>query len=245
MVQRWSDTRHDEPAVRRRSFLGLAGMAAVGFAVAGRAFAKEAGPPPKPENVISPDVALERLLAGNQRYIEGVARRHDFKAEREALSMGQNPFAGILSCADSRIAPEYAFDTARGDLFVVRVAGNFATDDGIASFEYAVQVLGTPLLMVLGHEACGAVSAAIHSIKESTTLPGHLPALVKSISPAVEAVLDKPGDTLGNAIRQNVVRNVEKLKTAEPILSKAVEEKKLRVVGAIYNLTNGRVELTT
>ena len=115
----------------------------------------------------------------------------------------------------------------------MRVAGNFATDDGIASFEYAVQVLGTPLLMVLGHEACGAVSAAIQSIKESTTLPGHLPALVKSISPAVEAVLDKPGDTLGNAIRGDVVRNVEKLKTAEPILSKAVEEKKLRVVGEI------------
>ena len=210
MCQLCGDARHvDEPVVPRRGFLKLAAGAAVGFAVAGRAFAEETKRPPKPENVISPDVALERLMAGNKRYVEGVARRHDFKAEREALSMGQNPFAGILSCADSRVAPEYAFDTSRGDLFVVRVAGNFATDDGIASFEYAVQVLGAPLLMVLGHEACGAVSAAIQSIKESTTLPGHLPARVKSISPAVEAVLDKPGDTLGNAIRQNVVRNVE------------------------------------
>jgi carbonic anhydrase len=235
--------RVDEPAVSRRGFLKLAGSAAIGFAVAGRAFAEEVKHPPKPENVVSPDVALERLMAGNKRYVEGVARRHDFKAEREALSMGQNPFAGILSCADSRVAPEYAFDTGRGDLFVVRVAGNFATDDGIASFEYAVQVLSTPLIMVLGHEACGAVGAAIKSIKGNTTLPGHLPALVASISPAVKAVLDKPGDTLNNAIRQNVILNVEKLKTAAPILSKAVEEKKVRVVGAVYNLANGRIEM--
>ena len=184
-------------------------------------------------------------MKGNQRYVEGVARRHDFKAERQALSMGQNPFAGILSCADSRVAPEYAFDTGRGDLFVVRVAGNFATDDGIASFEYALHVLSTPLIMVLGHEACGAVSAAIKSIKDGTTLPGHLPALVTSISPAIKAVLDKPGDTLSNAIKQNVILNVEKLKIAAPILSKAVEDKKVHVVGAVYNLASGRIDLVT
>ena len=159
--------------------------------------------------------------------------------------MGQNPFAAVLSCADSRVAPEYAFDTGRGDLFVVRVAGNFATDDGIASFEYAVEVLSTPLIMVLGHEACGAVRSAIQSIKDNTTLPGHLPALVAGVGPAVKSVLDKPGDTLNNAIRQNVMLNVEKLKTSAPILSKAVEDKKVRVVGALYNLTNGRIELVT
>jgi carbonic anhydrase len=244
MCQLCGDARRvDEPAVARRGFLKLAGSAAVAFAVAGRAFAEEAKRPPKPENVVSPDVALERLMAGNKRYVEGVARRHDFKAERDALTMGQNPFAGILSCADSRVAPEYAFDTGRGDLFVVRVAGNFATDDGIASFEYAAQALSTRLIMVLGHEACGAVGAAIKSIKDNTTLPGHLPALVTSISPAVKAVLDKPGDTLKNAIRQNVILNVEKLKTAAPILSKAVEEKKVGVVGAVYNLANGRIEM--
>jgi carbonic anhydrase len=244
MCQLCGDARSvDEPVIARRSFLKLAGSAALGFAVAGRALAEEAKRPPKPENVVSPDVALERLMAGNKRYVEGVARRHDFKAEREALSTGQNPFAGILSCSDSRVAPEYAFDTGRGDLFVVRVAGNFATSDGIASFEYAAQVLSTPLIMVLGHDACGAVSAAIKSIKENTTLPGHLPALVTSLSPAVKAVLDKPGDTLNNAIRENVILNVEKLKSAAPILSKAVEEKKVRVVGAVYNLTTGRIDL--
>src|ERR1700758_5400129 len=162
MCQLCGDERSvDEPVVARRGFLKLAGSAAVGLAVARRALAEEAKRPPKPENVVFPEVALERLMAGNQRYVEGVARRHDFKAEREALSTGQNPFAGILSCADSRVAPEYAFDTGRGDLFVVRVAGNFASDEMIASLEYAQSVLGVPLFMVLGHDSCGAVDAAI------------------------------------------------------------------------------------
>src|SRR5437016_5528187 len=200
MCLRCADTGHvDQPVVARRGFLKLAGGAAVGFAVPGRAFAEQAKRPPKPENVVSPDVALERLMAGNRRYVEGVARRHDFKAEREALSMGQNPFAGILSCADSRVAPEYAFDTGRGDLFVCRVAGNVINTDVIASFEYTVSVLSTPLLMVLGHAGCGAVDAAINSIKNSSTLPGHLPALVDSIRPAVTTALSKPGNLLDNA----------------------------------------------
>src|ERR1700758_1705386 len=186
MCQLCGDERSvDEPVVARRGFLKLAGSAAVGLAVARRALAEEAKRPPKPENVVSPEVALERLMAGNQRYVEGVARRHDFKAEREALSTGQNPFAGILTCADSRVVPEFAFDTGRGDLFVVRVAGNFADDDGRASFEDAGSALSTPLLMVLGHDACGAVSAAIKSIKDGTTLPGQLPSLVTNLSPAV------------------------------------------------------------
>ena len=100
-------------------------------------------------------------MKGNKRYVAGESRRHDFKHEREALVGGQNPYAGILSCADSRIAPEYAFDSGRGDLFVCRVAGNFANDDTVASMEYAVAMLGTPLIMVLGHDSCGAVSATI------------------------------------------------------------------------------------
>ena len=199
--------------------------------------------PPKPANVITPEAALERLEAGNRRYVEGVARRHDFRAEREALIGGQNPVAAILGCADSRIAPEYAFDTGRGDLFVVRVAGNFATDDGIASLEYAVDVLQTPLILVLGHQSCGAVSATIKSIKGDATLPGHLPSLVAGLAPAVRAVLDKPGDTLDHAIRQNVRLTVEKLKKAAPILSDYVADRKLRVQGAVYDLATGKVEL--
>ena len=225
----------------RRRFLKLAGAAAAGLALPSDGFAQKA--PPKPSNTVSPDGALNLLMNGNRRYVGGVTKRHDFKNEREALSKGQNPYVGILSCADSRIAPEYAFDSARGDLFVCRVAGNFLNDDGIASFEYAVAVLNTPLLMVLGHKACGAIDATIKSIKDGTTLPGHLPSLVSALAPAVKAVANQPGDTLDNAIRQNVLLNVEKLKAATPIIDKAVAEKKVRVVGGVYNLDNGRVEL--
>jgi len=196
-----------------------------------------------PENVLSPDAALKRLKKGNERYVDGVARRHDFKHEREALVGGQNPFAAILSCADSRIAPEYAFDTGRGDLFVCRVAGNFANDDTIASLEYAVAELKVPLILVLGHDACGAVDATIKSLKDGTTLPGHIPALVTAIAPAVKAVSEQSGNTLEKAIRQNVIDNVAKLKAAGPILSAAVDQKKLRVVGGIYRLEDGEVEM--
>ncbi|MBR0896355.1 carbonic anhydrase [Bradyrhizobium tropiciagri] len=227
----------------RRRFLAAAACTAASFAFAPPATAKETKPPPKPQNVVPPDAALDRLLKGNLRYVEGVSRRHDFKHEREALAGGQNPFAGILSCADSRIAPEYAFDTARGDLFVCRVAGNFASDEMIASLEYAQAVLGVPLFMVLGHDSCGAVDAAIKSLKDNTTLPGHLPSLVTAIAPAVKATEGGPGDHLASAIRQNVIDNVAKLKAATPILSAAVDQGKLRIVGAVYRLVNGKVEL--
>jgi carbonic anhydrase len=123
------------------------------------------------------------------------------------------------------------------------VAGNFANDDIVASLEYAVQVLNTPLIMVLGHEACGAVDATIKSIKDGTTLPGHLPALVSALTPAVQAAQSEAGDLLPNAIRRNVTLTVEKLRTAAPILKTFVDDKKVRVVGGVYALKSGRVEL--
>jgi carbonic anhydrase len=232
-------------ATSRRNFLRSVGAAAAGFALAPSAFAKDkdAKAPPKPQNAISPDEALRRLMKGNARYVEGVSRRHDFKSEREALVGGQNPYAGILSCADSRIAPEYAFDSGRGDLFVCRVAGNFANDDTTASLEYASAILHVPLFLVLGHEACGAVDATIKSLKDNTTLPGHLPSLVSALAPAVKATKDQPGDPLKNATRQNVIDNVVKLKSATPILKSAVEQGKLKIVGGIYRLGDGKVEL--
>ena len=234
--------RSNSFAPSRRSLLGFAASAA-GLMLASAAHAKDTKPPPKPENVISPDASLKRLMDGNARYVDGVARRHDFKHEREALAGGQNPYAGILSCADSRIAPEYAFDSGRGDLFVCRVAGNFANDDSVASLEYGVAVLGVPLILILGHDACGAVDATIKSLKDDKPLPGHMPSLVTALSPAVKAVSGKGGDVLGNAIHQNVIDNVAKLKSASPILSAAVEQNKLRVVGGIYRLKDGRVDM--
>ena len=231
------------PAIERRTILKLAALAPACLGFLSQALAQTAKPLPKPENVLSPDAALARLMAGNARYVEGVSRRHDFNHEREPLRTGQNPFAGILSCADSRIAPEYCFDTGRGDVFVCRVAGNFASDEIVASLEYAVQVLNTPLIMVLGHDACGAVDATIKSIKDGTTLPGHLPSLVSAISPAVKAAQGEAGDLLNNAIQRNVALNVEKLRTSGPILNTFVDGKKLRILGGIYKLASGKVEL--
>ncbi len=228
------------PSYSRRNFLKLVGGAGLALTGPGRALFA-AGETPKPQNVLSPEDALARLKKGNARYVNGEMKRHDFSAERAALSGGQNPYAGILSCADSRIAPEYAFDTGRGDLFVVRVAGNFADTDGLASFEYTVKFLGTTLLVVLGHDKCGAVDAAIKTYK-GNELPGHLPDLVGHILPAVKKAKSEPGDWLANAIKENVRLNVEHLKTASPILSQYVEEKKLMVVGGIYKLEDGRVE---
>jgi carbonic anhydrase len=234
------DSHHAFVPTRRNVLLGVA---ATGLFWANAAHAKDTKAPPKPENVISPDASLKRLMEGNQRYVGGIARRHDFKHEREALVGGQNPYAAILSCADSRIAPEYAFDSGRGDLFVCRVAGNFATEETVASLEYAVAVLAVPLILVLGHDACGAVDATIKSLKDGKPLPGHMPSLVTGLAPSVKAVSEQPGNTLDNAIRRNVVDNVAKLKAATPILSASVEQNKLKVVGGIYRLKDGNVEM--
>ena len=232
-----------QPSPPSRRSVVLFAASAVGLLLVDAAGAKEAKTPPKPQNVLSPDASLERLHKGNSRYVDGVSLRHDFKHEREVLAGGQNPYAAILSCADSRIAPEYAFDSGRGDLFVCRVAGNFATDEVIASMEYAVAVLNVPLILVLGHDSCGAVDAAIKSLKDDKPLPGHMPSLVAGVAPAVKAVSAQGGDTLGKAIRQNVIDNVAKLGSATPILSAAVEQRKLRVVGGVYGLKDGRVDM--
>jgi carbonic anhydrase len=231
---------HPTPPSRRSVVLFAA--SAVGLMLADTANAKEKTPP-KPQNVLSPDAALKKLMEGNARYVGGKSRSHDFKHEREALVGGQNPYAAVLSCADSRIAPEYAFDSGRGDLFVCRVAGNFANDDTVASMEYAAAVLATPLILVLGHDSCGAIDATIKSLKDNKPPPGHIPSLVAALAPAVKASAQQSGNPLDNAIRQNVIDNIAKLKSAAPILNAAVEQNKLKVVGGIYRLATGKVEL--
>jgi carbonic anhydrase len=230
-----------EPS-RRRLFGGFAALA-TGLAFAGSAFCAEHAPPPKPQNVLTPDAALARLMAGNARFVKGVRDCRDLTDERAALTAGQNPYAAILSCADSRVALELAFDSGLGDLFACRVAGNFADDDMTASLEYAVAHLATPLILVLGHGGCGAVTATIESVKTGAAPPGHLPSLVAAIAPAVRTAQGMPGDLLANAVRENVVQTVAKLKAAGPIISPAANEGKVRVVGGVYNLADGRVDL--
>jgi carbonic anhydrase len=220
----------------RRTFVGLS-LASLALPAVAQT--------PKPGNALTPDAALNELMQGNQRYVKGLTRRHDFRSERAALASGQNPYVGILSCADSRVGPEFAFDSVRGDLFVVRVAGNFVNDENLASLEYGVAVLYTPLVMVLGHSSCGAIISAIKSIDSNSTLPGHLPSLVSALAPAVKAARGQSGDLVTNATKVNVKMTVERLKTATPILSKAIEDKKLMVVGGYYDLATGVVALVT
>ncbi|MCP3419276.1 MULTISPECIES: carbonic anhydrase [Bradyrhizobium] len=227
----------------RRSLL-LFAVSVVGMGLVDNiANATEAKRPPKPDNLLSPDAALKRLTEGNDRYVQGLSRANDLKRERQVLVDGQNPYAAVLSCADSRVAPELAFDSGLGDLFVCRLAGNFANGDTVASMEYAVAVLNTPLILVLGHDRCGAIDATIKSLNDDKPAPGHIPSLVAALAPAVRESRQQTGDAFANATRQNVIDNVDKLKSAGPVLNAAVEQNRLKVVGGLYRLDTGKVDL--
>jgi carbonic anhydrase len=186
------------------------------------------------------DAALRKLLEGNRRFVKGTNVRHDLSAKkRTALGEGQKPFAVILGCSDSRVPPELLFDQGLGDLFVIRVAGNIADDAVLGSIEYAVEHLHTQLVVVLGHEKCGAVTAAL----EGGHGTGHLPALVEPIRSAAEEGKKAPGDALDNAIAANVRMTVDRLRTCAPILEKAYRAREVKVVGARYDLDRGLVEI--
>ena len=195
-------------------------------------------------NAIAPSEALKRLMAGNARYAANKPDQRDFSAGRAARVQGQAPIAAILSCADARLSPEFAFDQAPGELFVTRVAGNILSQDLLASFEYGVEFLGIPLVMVLGHSGCGAVDAAIKRWKDKLVLPGHLPELIGAIKPSVAAAEKmKTGNLLDNSIAENVRRQVAQLKSAAPIVQKSYESKKIDIVGAVYDIPTGKVTL--
>ncbi|MBS7702605.1 carbonic anhydrase [Chelatococcus asaccharovorans] len=201
-------------------------------------------PPAAAPNAISPDVALKRIMDGNQRYAANTSRNKDYSVGRAARAAAQYPIAALLSCADARVAPELVFDQGPGELFIVRGAGNFVNDDGLASLEYGVKFLGTPLIMVLGHSGCGAVAATIKVVEENVTLPGHLPGLVEAIKPAVMiAAKAKAKNPLDEAIAENVRYNVRKLQEATPIIDAFVKSGKVKVVGGVYNIATGKVSL--
>ena len=193
---------------------------------------------------IAPAQALDLLMQGNARYAAGEMVEKDFSIGRVARVETQYPIAAILGCSDSRIAPELLFDQGPGDLFVVRLAGNFLNEDGFASLEYAVQFLNAPLVMVLGHTNCGAVATAVKVVKERIELPGHLPELIKSIEPAVIAAHGKhPSDLVAASIEENVRLNVKRLIGDAPIMSEALAAKKIAVAGGVYDLATGKVKL--
>lgn len=190
----------------------------------------------------TPDAALARLMEGNARYVSGQLKERDFSANRAARAQGQAPFAAILGCADSRVAPELAFDQAPGELFIVRVAGNFVTPEGLGSLEFGAAVLGTKVIMVLGHTSCGAVNATVDALQKGNSLPGHIAGLVTAMKPGIEPIMKTTGpDLQQRAVVANVQANVRRLQTEKPILGDMVAAGKLRVVGAYYDLPTGKV----
>jgi carbonic anhydrase len=207
---------------------------AAGFAGASAPASSAAAEPALP----APAAVLEELKAGNQREVSGTyAHPHENAAWRSGLASGQHPHAVILGCADSRVPPELVFDQGLGDLFDVRVAGNIADDAVIASIEYAVEHLHTPLVVVMGHQKCGAVTAAAAGGRPE----GHLAALVNPILPAVEKAAKLPGDRIENAVRLNVENVVAQLRASQPVLAERVASGKLQIVGAVYSLDTGKV----
>jgi carbonic anhydrase len=191
---------------------------------------------------VSSDEALKMLLDGNKRFVEGKQiHPHVGKEARDAAAKGQAPFAAIIGCSDSRVTPEILFDQGIGDIFTARTAGNIADDVVIGSIEYAVAVLGASLIMVLGHERCGAVVAAV----EGKPLPGRIGVLADRIKPAADKA--KAGqdvkDVVDLAVRENVKMTVQMLSQESEIFAAAIKAGKLKIVGARYDLDEVKVEL--
>jgi carbonic anhydrase len=188
--------------------------------------------------------ALRELQEGNARYVAAKLTYRDQTPERRAeVAVAQHPFAVIFGCSDSRVPAEIVFDQGLGDLFVVRVAGPVLDDAVLGSLEFAAVELRVPLILVLGHERCGAVTAALDVVEKGTTPRGHISHLVDAITPAVKRAKGRPGDALDNAVRANVELVVEKLRTSRQVLANQVSSGKLRIVGARYDLESGRVDV--
>jgi carbonic anhydrase len=237
----------------RRKFIQLAGLSTLGAGLlnfeSGALSITEAQADPS-TSVEDGEQALKKLMEGNQRYVKGPKSDHARRTgeRRTEVSVGQNPFAVILACADSRVAPEIIFDQGIGDIFVVRVAGNIVnpTNYGIlGSIEFGVVALGAPLIMVLGHSKCGAVAGAIEALEKGTEFPGSINNIVNTIKPAVEAVKGQPGDLLHNSILSNVKMGVNKLNGSVPVIADMVKQGKVKIVGAIYDLKTGEVKIVS
>ncbi|MBI5326699.1 MAG: carbonic anhydrase [Deltaproteobacteria bacterium] len=216
--------------------LATVGIIAILFAYSGMAFASEGAG-------ISPDDALAKLVSGNVRFVEGKQMQKDIGNNRRTeLTKGQHPFAVILSCSDSRVPPEHIFDAGLGDIFVVRVAGNVADSIELGSVEYAVEHLGSPLILVLGHQMCGAVKATVAGGKPE----GNIGSIVKKIAPAVKkaqtTVKDKD-KLLDAAILENTKNTAATLTQKSAIIKHLVKEKKVKITAGVYNMATGKVEL--
>lgn len=195
---------------------------------------------------LTADQALELLKKGNEEYLSDNAAQRKTRERRQEIARGQAPFAVFVSCSDSRVPPEILFNRSLGELFIIRNAGNTVDTAALGSIEYGVAMLGAPLVVVLGHERCGAVDAAISVAEKNTSLPGSLGPMIEPIIPAV-LVAKGSGDLKGEelldaAVRENVRRVVNRLKTSPAILQEHVKGGKVKVVGARYDLDDGKVD---
>jgi len=230
--------------IDRRHFLKLSAIGAVMLATAsslgwGVKWAEAAELPTNPQP--KPDAALQKLLEGNQRFTRHQPQYpHQSHVRMLELAQVQHPFATVLSCADSRVPVELLFDQGIGDIFDIRVAGNIATPETVGSIEYAVALLGTPVVLVLGHERCGAVTAAV----KNELLPGEIGSFIKAILPAVDQVKGLSGDVVDNAVIANVHYQIERLKRS-PVLTERLRSGDLKIVGGRYDLDTGTVKILT
>jgi len=187
-----------------------------------------------------PRLAIKKLIGGNRRFVENKSIRPRQDAETiKKLGAGQKPFATIVSCSDSRVPNEMIFDQGLGDLFIIRTAGQVSSAASYGSMEYSVVKLYTRLIVVLGHTDCGAVAAAVERPED---VPGHIVTLINEIKPAVAKVAHLPGDPVNNAVRQNVIDQVNTLRDLDPILHKKYVKGEILIVGAVYDIHTGKVE---
>jgi len=232
----------------------LRGLALGGLSVAVAACGSQAGQPAVtpaaaastsalPDLPKTPDGALQRLMAGNDRLLANKALHTQTLDGIRAHATGQSPYAQVFGCADSRVPVEAVFDEDFGDVFVTRTAGNVLSDPTIGTIEYGVVALNTPLIMVLGHQNCGAVKAAVDAMKDPSKLPaGALGALVSALVPAAREVKDRGADIYSAALEAHIRKTVSTLQ-ANPVLKESVAAGKLRIVGASYDLATAKVTL--
>ncbi|MDF2388100.1 carbonic anhydrase [Nostoc ellipsosporum NOK] len=228
--------------VSRRNLIKF-GAAAVGTGIVTAGVGSELVFPQKAvaKEELTPEQALQQLIEGNERFVKRQRKNPNQTFTRVIeVAKGQKPFASILGCADSRVPSEIIFDQGFGDLFVCRVAGNIATPEETGSLEFGSLVLGSKVIMVVGHKRCGAVDATV----KGAQVPGQIATLLAAIQPGIESSLNQPGDKLENACKANILSQIRKLKTS-PILSQLVSEKKLIIAGGYYDLDTGRVTIVS
>ena len=225
----------------RRSFMHAMGCGCLALAAARMCAPALAAPGPHTE--MTAEQALATLRDGNAKFVGDKPVALDMgQQRRSAIARAQTPFAVVVGCSDSRVSPELVFDRGLGDLFIIRVAGNSLDRDELGSIEYGVSALGCPLVVVLGHERCGAVLAAIQAVQQDTQFPGAIGEMVAPIIPAVLRAQKMPGDLTENVVRENVRTVARRLRGADDVMGGAIQKDGVKVVGGYYRLDDGSVD---